>query len=283
MQVIYLDMLFAVNTLMDYLLLLASARMAGEPLHRGRMLLAGIFGGLYAGASLLVGGVLDHVAVKLSAAVLMVLIGLGGAARLLRQTMIFFFLSFALGGGVLAIGTLGKSGMAAQGGVIRTGMDLKVVLLSAAICYAFVTLVTRRTARHAGKRGELVRSVLVIGDRQIDFTALVDTGNTLTDPASGRGVLEVDWDRARLLFPQLERDHVLRPAYGLECMNCGATAGRCRLIPYRAVGVECGMLLAVRMDQAYIGNRRIERPLVALSPTAVSDGGAYHALAGDSM
>ena len=50
MTVIYLDSVFVLNGLMDYLLALCAARLAGIPLRRGRYLLAGLLGGAYAAA-----------------------------------------------------------------------------------------------------------------------------------------------------------------------------------------------------------------------------------------
>ena len=280
-EVLYLDSLFVLNALMDYFLLLASARMAGEKLYRGRMAAAGIFGGGYAVATVLPGGAfLLHPVCKLGSAILMVLIGLGGSQRLLRQSMIFLFLACALGGGVLAIGLLRGGGFPIPGGVLRTDMDLKTVLLSAGLCYAFIALVGRRMGTHGGHRGELVKLTLEKGGRQINFTGLVDTGNTLTDPMDGRSVIVVDWDRMKELLPGFLYQYAAAPIDGLERMNRGEEQGCYRLLSYRAVGVECGMLLAVRLDRAWVNGRGVERPLVAISPTAVSDGGGYHALVG---
>ena len=53
-----------------------------------------------------------------------------------------------------------------------------------------------------------------------------------------------------------------------------------RLLPYRAVGVECGMLLALRARQVRLNGRPQGGLLVALSPTPVDDGGTYQALIG---
>lgn len=55
MTVIYVDTLFLLNTMVDYLLLLASARLAGEPLARLRFALGAVLGGLYAVAIFLPG------------------------------------------------------------------------------------------------------------------------------------------------------------------------------------------------------------------------------------
>ena len=46
------------------------------------------------------------------------------------------------------------------------------------------------------------------------------------------------------------------------------------------MGVECGLLLALRVDEARLGEQDVGPLLVALSPTPVSDGGGYRALVG---
>ena len=57
-------------------------------------------------------------------------------------------------------------------------------------------------------------------------------------------------------------------------------AQRVRMIPYRSVGVSSGMLLAVRVDGAFICGRLEERLLVALCPGKLSANGNYTALVG---
>ena len=47
---IYIDRVFVLNLAVDYLLLMAVARLAGTPLRRLRFLLCGAGGGLYAAA-----------------------------------------------------------------------------------------------------------------------------------------------------------------------------------------------------------------------------------------
>lgn len=284
MTVIYLDTLFLLNAVMDYLLLLCSARLAGEELHRLRMAAGAVLGGIYAAAVVLPGmEFLLHPAFKIGAAVLMVVVGLGASRRLLRQSVIFFALSCAFGGGVLAIGLLGGQGLSIGSGLIYSRMDVKIVLLSAAGCYLLFTLALSRAGRHTAAGGELVSVRLRLFDREVSFTALVDTGNTLSDPVSGREVIVADWDSLAGLFPRgcaPGREELDAPDRALARLNTGRWRGRFRLLPYRAVGVECGLLLAVRVDSLLVDGRNRGPVLVALSPTPVSDGGSYRALMG---
>ena len=80
-------------------------------------------------------------------------------------------------------------------------MDLRLILLSAAGCYVLITLLFQRTARHSGLRRELVPAVLTLEGRRVALTALVDTGNTLTDPATGRPLMVAEGEKVGALFP----------------------------------------------------------------------------------
>lgn len=284
MTIIYVDTLFLLNALVDYLLLLAAARLAGEPLRRGRFALGAALGGLYAVAIFLPGlAFLGRPLCRIASAALMMLVSYGGSRRLLRQGLLFVVLTCAFGGGVVAIGLLGGTGLTLGNGVFYSTLDLKVVLLSAAVCYGVLTLVFQRLARHSASDGELVDIKLFLGDRSLSLTALTDTGNTLTDPASGHPVVVAEGGRAGPLFP---KEHCpssadLRdPATALPRLGTGTWRGRFRLLPYRSVGVDRGLLLAVRADGLELNGKGQGPVLVALSPTPVSDGGGYQALIG---
>lgn len=283
MTVIYVDTLFLLNALVDYLLLLCAARLAGEPLKRLRFALGAVLGGGYAVAIFLPGlGFLERPACRLAAAVLMVLAAFWGSRRLGRQVLIFFALSCAFAGGVLGISMLGGQGLSLNRGVIYSGMDLKIVLLSAAGCYAVLSLLLQKAVRHTSFTGELKAVRLELGERTVELTALTDTGNTLTDPVTGQGVMVAEGERLLPLFAVSQRPSVqeLRdPAGALERLT--GAGGHFRLLPYRAVGVDRGLLLAVRVDRAVVDGEDRGAMVVALSPTPVSDGGGYGALLGE--
>ena len=280
MTVIYVDTLFLLNALVDYLLLLGAARLAGERLRRLRFALGAALGGGYAAAIFLPGlGFLQALPCRLAVLALMSVAAYGGSRRLLRQSLLFLALSCALGGGVLAVSLLGGRGMSLSGGVVYSAMDIKTVLLSAAGCWGGVTLVFRGLARHTASAGELTAVRLTLGGRSVELTALRDTGNTLTDPVSGVPVLVAEGVRLLSLLPPgtLEPRELADPVACLEKLRDGPLAGRARLLPYRAVGVERGLLLALRPDGLWVNGERRDM-LAALSPTPVSDGGGNGAL-----
>ena len=149
MDVIYLDSLFGLNLLIDYCLVLASARVCGVVLRRWRYALAALIGALYAALMVLPGcGWLANGAMKLALGAAMALIAFGGEAHLVRCTVVFFAVSAAFGGAVYAAGML--AGVPPGSGALVT-VSGRVLALSFAACYAAVSLVFRRRAKAADR------------------------------------------------------------------------------------------------------------------------------------
>ena len=153
MTVIYIDSVFVLNALMDYLLLLCAARLAGLPLRRGRYALAALAGGAYAAAVFLPGlGFLAQTPVKLAAGVLLGLIAYGGEEKLLRLLLLFFAVSCAMAGCVLGLGLLAGGGVPAVNGVFYTNVDAKALAVAGTAAYAVLSVVFRAAAGHGEDR-----------------------------------------------------------------------------------------------------------------------------------
>lgn len=275
MTVVYLDSVFVLNTLMDYLLVLCTGRLAGLPLRRKRYLLAALFGGIYAAAVFLPGlGFLAEFPVKLAAGTLMALIAFGGEEKLLRLTLLFYLISCGLAGCVLALGLLAGNNIPMAAGVFYTDVDAKILLIAAAAAYLVLTVVFRASARH-GLRGELVAVRLCIAGKSIPLTALLDTGNDLRDPITGDPVLVTARGALDSLFsPEVRRllNSGTSPTDLLEPLCRIAPELHFHLIPYHAVGLSGGLLLVLRTDWTEVAGERYENLMAALAPNALGTG-----------
>lgn len=124
---------------------------------------------------------------------------------------------------------------------------------------------------------------VAIDGKAKDFTALYDTGNTLRNPVDGRPVLVMEQAALLELLPKTEADILKEknaPETAMARLYSAGSRLRFTLLPYRSVGMETGLLLAVRSDYIALSRRRIPRTLIALSQGPVSDGGGYCALWG---
>lgn len=217
---------------------------------------------------------------QITIAILMLGIAFGKQRCFLRLLLLFLFLSCTLGGAIVVV-----SQYCIQYGAVNTlkTLNWKVFILVGAVCYFVLSVVFRGSAKHA-VAGQLCRIGIALGGRKVMLDALHDTGNTLCDPCSGTPVVTV-WYRALENLWSKEEGEVLRNLETQGSVECAEklgriTPGRFRLIPYRAVGVSCAVLLAFAADEVWVDNRNHGRMMIALSPTPVSDGGGYAALWG---
>ena len=284
MQVIYLDILAGVNLAMDCLLLGGTARLAGVYAPRRRLLLGGAAGAGYAVLTCLPGlEALGSLPGQALAGLLLVRLAFGGRrpGELIRLALLFWLLSCACAGGALALGQVSGACFFAGGGYY-IDVPLRVVAAAAALSWVLAGLLLRGQGGDGVRGRRTARVRLDFCGRSAEFTLLVDSGNELSDPVSGRPALILDRRAAARVLPV----EAAVPLAGLTDVNApavlaalpGACRDRFRLLPYRAVGRESGLLLAFRPDRA--AREGAAWPgLAAISPGPVA-GGRYEGLIG---
>lgn len=249
---VYLDIVILLNFLVDWLLLMGANRLCGHSLSPGKAALGAVVGGLYGGACLLPGfSFLGNALWRTVILCLMAGIAYGFRRSTLRRGVLFLLLSMALGGVALSLngGFLSLAGAAG-------GLCLLCIL-----------------GFHGRDHGQSYVPVeLTYGGQHLRLTALRDTGNTLCDPVTGSPVLVVDGQTAQKLTG-LTKEQLSRPT-----QTIGSIPGL-RLVPYRAVGTENGLLLALRLKNVKIGSWQGSF-LVAFAPEPLSVSGEYQALTG---
>ena len=281
MTVVYIDKVFVLNLMIDYLLLLTAARLAGAPLQRGRLLCGACMGALYAVAVFLPGGaVLGRPFGRWMSGVGIHLFAFWKLQRRWRIICLSLLLSAALAGIVMAVGLAAGSPATVVGKLYYAQVSWPILLGTACGMYVLLHMIFRQGARHGG--GELMRVSVKIQGREREILALHDTGNTLRDPISAQPVLVIEQEALHDIWDAETAEILYQPLQAEEKMARLHDAGRgigFTLLPFRSVGAS-GLLLAVRSDNIRVGRMAYRHAWVALSEKCVSDGGAYRALWG---
>ncbi len=269
MEVIYIDSLFVLNFIIDYLLCLVSARICGLWLKRPRYVAAALVGAIYSAAVFFPGlGFLAGRWGKLSCATLMGAVAYGNERRRVRCTAVFLAVSAAFGGAVWAISMAG--GISWDGRAYMP-FSLRALAVAFALCYAGAELLFRARAVLPDK--PRVQVVLRFMGGESRFMALLDNGNELTDPLTGAAVMIVAPHILRpILGVRAEIFSLSDPVQQLESLNeIPELRGKFRLIPFSAVGVK-GMLPVFRPEELTVDGGREREVLVAVSASAAGDG-----------
>ena len=201
----YVDVVFGVNAVIDYLLLQCSAKLGRRHPHGG----CGWFWrpdwaaclqpGLFSGSRL------QQWPMRLVALAGMLLLAFGTGPGIWRQGGLFVLSSLALAGLVLLVAAVFGWGLVILNQGAYYPVSWPALILTAGLGYLAADLFLRRAAQHGG--AELVQTVICVQDKRAQITALRDTGNTLLDPMTGLPVLIVYWKAVAQVLPtQLQQD-----------------------------------------------------------------------------
>lgn len=249
---VYLDVVMGLNFLVDLLLLLGTNRLSGFSGGGKRCIWGAALGALYSGLCLMPGlGFLGNVFWRTVFLVLMAVVSFGWNASAWKRGGVFLILSMALGGLAVSMGR---------------GDGFGLVLGAAGIW-----LLCRVAFGDGIGSREYVALELCYAGKSVSTIALRDSGNTLRDPITGEQVFLIGGELAQTLTG-LTREQLAAP---LETLARRPVPGL-RLIPYRAVGRNAGMLLGMKLAEVKLDGKQVSA-VIAFAPEGLGSG-MYEAL-----
>lgn len=249
---VYLDMIFLINLIMNYLLLRTVRKLLKLPPERIRCFWGSILGafGVCLGLCLPVHKTfVNLLPVHMVTSTLMVKVGCKiKNVRVLVKGVCLLYLTAFLGGGMFF--ALYQS---------QTGLHLRTFLFFGVFFYELLMIfhdVYRKWKRSGNHYCEVT---LFANEKSKKVRGLYDTGNRLLDSLSGKPVSVIDAEILREFYGEgIEYREELRPHY----------------ITYRAVGTPRGMLLAVTLEKMEVSmegqSYSISQPILALSEENIS-------------
>ena len=170
-----------------------------------------------------------------------------GRHQLVRKTAVFLLLTFLTGGTAMAVLLWMQEPAIAGNGAMYVGAGTYGRLLAAGVPAAALGLWLVKLVKTQRMRERTTGTVEIEMEGRIcRLQAMVDSGNCLREPITGRPVILIDEKGRR------------------ECGFCAEKEPRrLTLIPYEAVGVKKGLLQGVRLDGVRFGGREIGSVVLA--------------------
>ena len=253
---VYIDLYFLVNASMDLLCLLITARLMHRQVKTRRLLLSATLGGLYASAALLLGfGGFAGLLLDLLAALLLVAVAFSTyrmrVLRLFWMTAVYVLTSMTMGGIMTALYTL-LNRLELPFEVLQGDAPSAFVLGLLAIVSGIAASRSGRLMGLSQKTKSVTVEATLLGQR-VTLHAMVDTGNLLRDPISGRGVIVAD---RRALAGALPKAFLQGGREGERAVfswlrSTPKCAGSVRLIPAKTASGE-GILAAILPDRLIV-------------------------------
>ncbi|MBQ5968872.1 MAG: sigma-E processing peptidase SpoIIGA [Clostridia bacterium] len=191
---VYADILFFLNLYVNYFLLRLTQALSHEPLRRLRLTGGAVLGGGYA---MIIFCSLPHWALTLTrvivaAGLVFVAFGRGTVRRFLRLFATFFAVNFAFAGLMFALWFFVRPrSLLCFGSVVYFDLNVPLLVLFTALCYGLLTLARKLIALRRPPDALFTLTVALNG-RSVTCSALLDTGNAVTEPFSGFPVIFVE-------------------------------------------------------------------------------------------
>ncbi len=290
---VYIDQIFLGNLAMNYVILWAAAKLSRTPAKKVRLVFGAVLGASYSLALFLPGShVLLSICFKVAASV--IIIATAFAPLHLRKFFVclgcFYLTSFTLGGLIFGMIFFIHSGQVAGingiGGVIAEHFWSGIVLG----LVAFGVAGRGASALFKKKFWEnLFRMVLLIksGGKLVKVEALLDTGNSLREPATKHPVVVAEYNVIKLLLPVevracIEKNMGSNVWEILGLLGETSYASRFCAVPFHSLGEAKGLMLGFRPDEVTIERQgrwvRATKAVIAIYPKKLDPEGAYQAL-----
>ena len=286
---VYLDILFLMQWLIHMLLLITTGILSGRSIHTGRLLIASALGSLYSVLFLFPGWrMIYSVCFMVIFSLLIVSVGFSfqHIKQWLRTVMCFYLSSFIMGGAVYAI--LFSTGIGIRfhavtvNGVLYMNIPWQVPVLSILLCTMLASTVGM-TVQKAYQKNSLYCEIYVKHDgRSVHAKALMDSGNFLKEPLTNAPVILLEHRVAERLLSKeflrvLEQWHQ-NPRNETELLM----KWKIRLIPYRSIGEENGILVGFIPDNVSIDFEKRKTThrniVVACTEGSLSTDGSFAAI-----
>jgi stage II sporulation protein GA (sporulation sigma-E factor processing peptidase) len=291
---VYLDVLLMENLVINYLILWVTGKFARIKSMSLRLFLGSLAGAAYVVLLVMFPdiGFYYSIPAKLLLSLLIVAIAFApvNIGSFIKTLIIFYMVTFVFAGASFASLYLNNTGGFVRNGIIYVFWTSKWATVALAILTAIIVLrVFWEIAQYKLAKARLLRTVgISFDDRKADFSALVDTGNSLHDPVTNLPVVVVEFAAIKNILPKEicsiftegKEDDLSTVA---SLVTNSSWYSRFRLIPFTSLGKENGILIGFKPDYIEIDGeddtkRGIKDVIVGIYNKTLSRNRSYQAL-----
>jgi stage II sporulation protein GA (sporulation sigma-E factor processing peptidase) len=261
-MVIYLDVVFAINFIMNLAILYLVKLILKFRSKRFRLAIAALLGNLFLLDMFFINSKFSNtIPGKIFASILMVLAAFYPLTlpEFLRALSLLYFVSFMVGGGAFALFYLIKNNNAFSQDLLVNNISVPwwILLVSFAFLFIFFRLVWSMIYKRLLISSLIVPVTIYIAGEQLKIRALLDTGNDLKDPLSGNPVMIVEYSAVERFLPEEIRrclkGDILESIQELEkSILHSSWAKRIKIIPFTSIGKNKGIMMGLKVDRICI-------------------------------
>ncbi|AXI09002.1 sigma-E processing peptidase SpoIIGA [Oceanobacillus sp. 143] len=290
---IYLDAVWALNFILDMMLLLLTQALSRDNARKRRILLGAFIASLLVPITIYFpDSFISSVFGKLfySALIIFSTFGYRSIYRFSRLLLLFYFTTFAIGGGLIGLHFLLQNRIGVSGNSLLTfssGYGDPVSWIFVVTGFPIVWLFTKsRMDKHVMEKiryDQLYEVLIQINNQSFATTGYIDSGNQLVDPLSKKPVIICDEFFLKQWFTDVEWEllKIAQETLDFEILPKN-WENKIQIVPYQGVGGKSMFLITIRPEQliVYYNEQKIvsSKVLIGIQFAELVKDGSYHCL-----
>ncbi|MBR3003245.1 MAG: sigma-E processing peptidase SpoIIGA [Clostridia bacterium] len=289
---IYIDIVLIENQIMNYIILLATGIVLKIRIKHLRLILGSLIGAIYTILTYIITiQIYSNFFLKLVLSVVIIYIAFypQNVKQMWKQVIVFYLVSFVFGGAAFALIYIIKpQDILMKNGLFLGTYPLKTVILSAIVAFAIIVVTFKIVKSKISKKDMYKEIIVSIEGKEVEVRTMIDTGNLLKEPITGKPVIVVEHTCLYNVLPKEilnNLDKILGGDFSNvndEIKNKYIT--KLKFIPFSSLGKQNGMLLGITPEYIKIIDEQeaIKKTnvIVGIYSKSLTKDGKYRALIG---
>ena len=289
---IYLDIIFFENLIMNSIILYAASIILKLKPKFFRILISSAIWSIYSIILYITEmKIYSSIISKIILSIIMTYVAFNpqNVKKMWKQILIFYLTSFVFGGVALyLIYFLKPQDILMKNGMYVGEYALKVIMLGGIVAFVVIKISLKIIKTKINPKDMYCKIKIKLNEKEIETTAMVDTGNLVKEPITNTPVIIVE---SSLLYEILPKE-ILNNLEGVlsgDLSNIPQEVqdeyiSKMRCIPFKSLGKENGMLLGIKSDEIEVlkedENKIIKNAIIGIYDKSLTKRGEYRALVG---
>lgn len=292
-MVIYLDVVFLENIIMNYIIIYATGIVVKSEIKQWRILIASSIGAIYTIAMYISTiPIYSNFIMKLILSLVIIYVAFipKNIKKTLKILLIFYLVSFVFGGCIFALMYIITPKLAQiKNGVFVGTYPIKIALIGGIISFVIIQISFKMVKNKISKKDVIYNIEIIINNKKTEVKALLDTGNLLKEPITGMPVIIVEHKSLNKIVPTEILNNLNKIIGGdtyelLENEEFSKIISRFRMIPFSSLGKQNGLLLGLKADSINIildeKTEKINNVIIGIYDKSFTKNGMYSAIFG---
>jgi len=194
--------------------------------------------------------------IKFAISVLMIIIAFSpqGLNPFIKQISAFYMISFIFAGTTMGLYYILNNNLTFANISFKTSKELiKLLIIGIGLSTVLIKYIFKYHRQKMNKENFLTRVTISLNSKKVNLIALIDTGNSLKEPISQKPVIIAEYNAVEPVLPdRLKKLYIENKDFDLDIvakvMEEIGDEIKLRLIPYKSIGNENGILIGFKPD-----------------------------------